>query len=101
MAVGATGEVSVWEVLFEASAPGTIVGRDNAIIRLPIEVQKSYARAASSHLFERFEVCTCYEPCDKNGGQPSENTFTHYLFGAIQTPDSGDEESPIFLVAQW
>lgn len=101
IAVDATGEVSIWEVISEAPVPGTIVGHDDAIIRLPVEVQKSYARAASSHLFERFEVCTCVEPCDEIGEEPPEDTIRHFLFGAIQSPNSEDEDSAIFLIAEW
>lgn len=100
-AVDACGEVSTWEVLSEAPVPGTIVGRDDALVRLPVEVQGSYARATSTHLFEKFEVCTCFEPCDEVGEAPPEATIRHYLFGAIQSPNSEDEGSAIFLIAQW
>jgi transcriptional regulator with XRE-family HTH domain len=52
-AVDAAWEVSAWEVLSEAPVPGTILGHDDAIVRLPVEAQKSYARAVSTQLFER------------------------------------------------
>jgi len=98
-AIDACGEVSSWEVLSEAPAPGTIMGHNDVVIRLPVAVQKLYAQAVSTHLFEKVEVCMCFEPPDDDNEEVPENCIAHYLFGTIQSPNIEDENSAIFLIA--
>ena len=100
-AIDACGEVSVWKVFSEVPVPGTILGRDDAVVRLPLELQNLYAKAVSTHLFEKFEVCISFEPPDDFDEEAPEDTIRHYLFGTIQSPNSADERSAIFLIAQW
>ena len=100
-AVDSTGEVCTWTVLSEIPVPGTILGHADADVRLPVEVQKLYAQAKSTQLFERFEVCMCFEPPDDVDEAPPENAITHYLFGSIQSPNIEDQGSTIFLISQW
>ncbi len=100
-AIDACGEVSGWEVLSEVPAPGAILGHDDAVIRLPVAVQKSYTQAVLTHLFEKFEVCMCFEPPDDDYEEVPENWITHYLFGTIQSPNIEDGGCAIFLISQW
>ncbi|HUU12591.1 MAG TPA: hypothetical protein VM182_02660 [Terriglobia bacterium] len=114
VAVDACGQVSSWVLLSEvltekteeagtyatnATAPGIFLGHDDAVVRLPIEVQKRYDQAVSSRLFEKFEVCMCFEPPDESDEIP-ENT-TYYLFGTILPPDNHSDHGDIFFIATW
>jgi len=47
-----------WEELSSVPAPGTILGHDDVSVRLPVNVQNSYAQAVSTRLFDAFEICT-------------------------------------------
>ena len=58
-AVDAIGEVCTWTVLSEIPVPGTIFGHADAHVRLPVSVQKLYAQAKSTQLFERFKGSRC------------------------------------------
>jgi hypothetical protein len=100
-AVDATGEVCTWTVLSEIPVPGTIFGHADADVRLPVEVQKLYAQARSTQLFERFDVCMCFEPPDDVDEAPPENAITHYLFGSIPSPKIENQGGAMFLIAQW
>lgn len=100
-AVDALGEVCTWTVLSEIPVPGTVFGHAEAEVRLPVSVQKLYTQARSTQLFERFEVCMCFEPPDDVGEALPESAITHYLFGSIQSPKLENQGSAMFLIAQW
>lgn len=100
-AIDACGEVSIREIFAEVPVADNILGHAGAVVRLPVEVQKAYAQAVSSHLFEKFEVCTCFEPPDDFDEQVPEDTVTRYLFGTIESPNREDDPGATFLIAQW
>lgn len=88
-AVDACGEFAVWISLSEVPAPGSILGRDDAKVRVPVEAQREYARAVESTLFQRYEMCLSME-----GITAHEAIVTcAYLFGLF-----GNDR---FLVASW
>jgi hypothetical protein len=92
-------EPGEWHQLLELPVPGVIwADEGNAAVRLPIDVQKRYAQAVSSDLFDGFEVCVCWETADN---ESTRRTTLQHLFGTIQSPNEEDEGKAIFLIAQW
>jgi hypothetical protein len=96
-AVDACGEVLTLEQLSEIIPAGTILGYDNQV-RLPIEVQKLYAKAVSTDLFDNFLVAHCFEPPDTPTTEPADSQVAHYLFGTI---NSKGRDTDFFLIARW
>jgi hypothetical protein len=99
LGVDACGEVATWEPFSELPLPGKVLGRDHAVVRLPVEVQQTYARALSSQRFDGFMICSCFEPAEQFDQKP-EDTVRPYLFGRIQTLSFVYEDA-IFLVDNW
>ena len=97
--VDACGEVATWEPFSEVPLPGKVLGRDHDVVRLPVEVQQTYARALSSQRFDGFMICSCFEPAEQFDQKP-EDTVRRYLFGRIQTLSFVYEDA-IFLVDNW
>lgn len=98
-ALDACGFYWTWYVLSEVYTPGTVAGCDQADVRLPIQAQKDYAEALSSHRFDRFAVCRYFEPSEGEVGEVVEDV-TYDLFGVVSTPTLAGGES-LFLVSQW
>jgi len=96
--IDAAGQAREWEVLSEVlrdPSGMTILSRDDTRIRLPIEAQERYDKAALTHLFDQFELCTLLEPPDYPGEQPV--VVKHYLFGTIRPSGSAG----VFYIGQW
>jgi hypothetical protein len=92
-AVDACGEGWRWQTLSEQLTSDHVRGDEDFDLRLPLDVQKAYARAAETNLFSRFEVCQTY---DTDGEFV---TATHsYLFGV---QDFGHLGACYFLVEDW
>lgn len=61
LALDACGDPWNWQPLAEAVTRDYIFPHDEADIRLPLDAQRAYSRAAESGLFASFKVCTTFE----------------------------------------
>lgn len=97
-AIDAAGETWSWQTLSAVPAPGTILGYDDVAVRLPVRVQKAYAHAVATQLFEGFEICSSFDTSDEG---EAEGPIRNYLFGTIQSIYHEDQGGEIFLIDTW
>ncbi len=92
-AVDACGNACRWQLLSETVADGFIYGHDTEDVRLPLDVQRAYARSLETGLFDRFEICSTFET---EGDDVV--AWTDYLFAVRELSTFG---SASFFVEQW
>lgn len=92
-AVDACGDAWRWQPLSESVADGMIYSHDTEDVRLSVNVQRVYARALNTGLFDRFEICSTFET---EGDDVV--SWMDYLFAVRQLPTLG---SATLFVEQW
>lgn len=94
IALEAMGDPWRWDLISESLAPGIIYTPDDVEdVRMPFEVQRAYAAAFESGLFDRFELCSVFE----TDGIEDVVLTTYYLVGIKDLPTMG----AMFAVTHW
>jgi hypothetical protein len=92
-AVDACGEWLNWRSLAESLTRDIIIGHD-VDVRVPLEAQRAYDKAAESGMFTRFDLGYTLDILDEENAAIT----GCYLFGVQDFPHFG---ACLFLVASW